>query len=198
MSDYERTTITREPVDRVVVQRSGSSAGWWVAALVAVIALFGVIFVVSNSSNDSALQAARDQGAAEATLANATADAQQAASNAAQAAQNAAGGAARATESAAQAAAAKTQDAAAATADAAQDATSTEPAPRKLADGPLRAERLPPAARARLEFVLQAGRRKVRVLDPLKDLEAERVRAVRRPTGLHIGLWMAAGAQREP
>jgi len=129
MSDYERTTVTREP-ETVVVRRSGSATGWWVAALVAIIALFGVIFLINNSNSQTDLQAARDQGATEATLANSAANAQQAASNAAQAAQDAAGGAARATESAAQAAASRTEQAVDATADAARDASSTEPDPR--------------------------------------------------------------------
>ena len=128
MSDNERTTITREPADRVVVERSGSSAGWWVAALVAVIALIGVIFLVNNSSTgQDALQAARDQGATEANLANAATGAQTAAASAATAAQDAASGAARATESAAQAAASRSAQAVDATADAARDASSTEP-----------------------------------------------------------------------
>src|SRR5689334_2534351 len=101
MSDYERTTVTREPAEQVVVRRTGSSAGWWVAAIVAIVAIFGVIFLInaSNANNDDALQAARDQGAAEATLANAATNAQQAAANASVAAQDAAGNAARATES---------------------------------------------------------------------------------------------------
>jgi len=131
MPDYERTTVTHEP-ETVVVRRGGSSAGWWVAAIVAIVAIFGVIFMVnaSNSNTDDALQAARDQGAAEATLGNATANAQQAASSAALAAQDAAGNAARATESAAQAAAQRTQQAADDAAAAARDATTTEPDPR--------------------------------------------------------------------
>ena len=131
MPDYERTTVTDAPTERVVV-RSGSSAGWWVAAIVAIVAIFGVIFMInqSNANDDAALQAARDQGAAEATLGNATANAQAAASNAAQAAQDAAGNAARATESAAQAAAQRTQAAADNAADAARDVSTTEPDPR--------------------------------------------------------------------
>lgn len=127
MSDNERTTITREPADRVVVERSGSAAGWWVAALVAVVALIGAIFLFNNTNGQDALQAARDQGANEANLVNAATGAQTAAANAASAAQDAASGAARATESAAQAAASRTTQAVDATADAARDASSTEP-----------------------------------------------------------------------
>ena len=129
MSDYERTTVTREP-ETVVIRRS-SSAGWWVAALVAVVAIFGVMFMITrNGPTQEDLQAARDQGVVEANMASATTGAQQAAASAAQAAQDAASGAARATDSAAQAAAARTAQAADATADAARDITSTDPEPR--------------------------------------------------------------------
>ena len=130
MSDYERTTVTHEP-ERVVVHRGGSTAGWWVAAVVAIVAIFGVIFVINSSGpTRDDLQAARDQGTVEANMANATQGAQQAATSAAQAAQDAATGAARATESAAQAAATSTAQAADATADAARDVSTTEPDPR--------------------------------------------------------------------
>jgi hypothetical protein len=130
MSDnYERTTVrtTSEP-DRVVIRRGGST-GWWVAALVAIVAIVAVIFMYVNSGGPTQadLQAARDQGATEANIANASASAQQAASVAAQAAQDAAAGAARATEHAAQSAASASQAAASSAADAAEDATTSEP-----------------------------------------------------------------------
>jgi hypothetical protein len=126
--EYERTTVTHEP-ERIVVRR-GSSAGWWVAALVAIVAIVAVIFMYTNANpTQSQLDAARDQGATEANLATASASAQQAASVAAQAAQDAAAGAARATENAAQSAANATAQAADATADAARDASTTEPEP---------------------------------------------------------------------
>ena len=114
MSDDERTTVTREP--ETVVARRSSSAGWWVAALVAIVAIFGVMFMLTrNGPTQEDLQAARDQGVVEANMASATTGAQQAAASAAQAAQ---------------AAAARTAQAADATADAARDVTSTDPEPR--------------------------------------------------------------------
>jgi hypothetical protein len=126
--DYvERTVIEPATVRReeVHVTRESSNAGWWIAALVAVVAIVGVIFLMSNGNTQSNLQAAHDQGAAEATLANAASNAQTAAAQAGAAAQNAAESTARATENAAQAAADRT---AAATQNA-TDATTTEPAP---------------------------------------------------------------------
>ena len=126
MSDYERTTVTHQP-ETVVIRRSNSAAGWWVAALVAIVAIFGVMLMINGAGpTQDDLQAARDQGAVEANMANATTGAQQAAVSAAQAAQDAATGAARATESAAQAAAATADQAA----DAARDVSSTEPDPQ--------------------------------------------------------------------
>lgn len=130
MSNDERVTVTQEPAT-VVVRRGSSTAGWWVAALVAIVAIFGVVFMITRTGpTPDDLQAARDQGAVEANMANATVGAQAAAASAAQAAQDAATGAARATESAAQAAAATTARAADATADAGRDVTTPEPDPR--------------------------------------------------------------------
>jgi CBS domain containing-hemolysin-like protein len=128
MSDqYERTTVTSEPAQVVIRERS-NSAGWWVAALVAVIALVGVVFYMSNSgTTPNELEAAREQGAAEANLATATQNAQSAATTAAQSAQNAAENAASATESAASAAAARTDQAIDDASKAAQDAVTAEP-----------------------------------------------------------------------
>jgi hypothetical protein len=130
MSDnYDRVTVreTREAgPDRVVVRRGGAT-GWWIAALVAIVAIIAVVVMVGNRPGDDALQAARDQGATEANLANATANAQTAASSAADAAQSAASNAAAATESAARSAANQATQAADNVSDAAQDATSTEP-----------------------------------------------------------------------
>ena len=128
MSDqYERTTVTGEPAQVIIRERS-SSAGWWVAALVAVIALVGVVFYMSNSgTTPNELEAARQQGAAEANLATATQSAQQAASTAAQSAQNAAENAASATESAASAAAARTDQVIDDASKAAEGAVAIEP-----------------------------------------------------------------------
>ncbi len=123
--DYERTTVTSTP-ERVVEVRRGSSAGWWVAALVAIVAIVAVVFLFSNNASQSQLEAARDQGIADANLANATLSAQQAAATASQAAQDAAAAGARATETAAQAAAEGARSAGDAAAEAA-DAVTLEP-----------------------------------------------------------------------
>jgi cytoskeletal protein RodZ len=136
--DYvERTTTTEGPatVRREEVRTAGpapqrSAAGWWIAAIVAVIAIVGLIFMFNNQDQ---LQAAKDQGAAEATLNNATATAQAAAANASQAAQTAVDSTTRASQQAAAAAsnaANQTAQAARTTADAAQDAATTEPPPK--------------------------------------------------------------------
>ena len=130
--DYvERTveapaTVRREEV-RVV--NGSSNAGWWIAALVAVIAIAGVIFMMNNSNSQVDLQNARTEGAAQQALSTAAGDAQAAASQATQAAQDATQGAARATETAAQAAAERTSQAADAARDATTTVTTTEPAP---------------------------------------------------------------------
>lgn len=112
----------------VVIRKERGAAGWWLAALVAVIAVAIVGYMLSANRNQSDLQAARDQGAAEATLDAATASAQMAAAQATQAARSATDQAAQATDAAAN----TTAEAARATADAAgdmaADASATEPA----------------------------------------------------------------------
>jgi hypothetical protein len=129
---YVERTVVEEPatVRREVTREPGrgGSAGWWVAALVAVVAVIGALYLFSSNRN-AELQAARDSGRAEAMVDNATADAQQAALSATQASRAAADNMARSTaaaaESARQAAEQTTQDtrdAAANAADAATDA----------------------------------------------------------------------------
>jgi hypothetical protein len=120
------TTVRREEV-RVV--RESSNAGWWIAALVAIVAIVGVIFLMNNSTSQDDLQNARTEGAAQQALATAASDAQMAASQASQAAQTATQGAAQATENAAQAAAERTAQAADAAAAATQGAADTETPP---------------------------------------------------------------------
>lgn len=125
--DYvERTVDTPEGVRReeVRVVRGSGNAAWWVVLAVAVVAVIG--FFVWNASQNSQvdLQAAREQGAAEANLANAAANAQSAASQAAQSAQSAVDSSARVTEGAARSAASQAQSAA----DNARDAAASEPA----------------------------------------------------------------------
>lgn len=120
--------VERTP-ETVVIRKERGAAGWWMAALVAVIAVAIVGYMLSANRSQADLQAARDQGAAEATLDAATASAQMAAAQATQAARSATDQAAQAT----QAAANTTADAARATADAAgdmaADASASEPAP---------------------------------------------------------------------
>lgn len=138
--DYvERVTTTEGPTTTIrreeVVRTRGSSIGWWVAALIALVAIVGVFLVVnSNNTSEADLQAARDQGMAEAALANASVDAQAAAAQASAAAQSAMDSTSRAAEQAAvgaQAAAERSAQAAQRTAEAAQDsaaaATPTTP-----------------------------------------------------------------------
>ena len=128
--DYvERTTDTPSGVRReeeVRVIRGSSNTGWLVALAIAVLAVIG-LFVWWNASQNSQadLQAARDQGAADASLANAAANAQNAANLAAQSAQSAVSTSTRATQDAARSAANQAQGAA----NAARDASATEPAP---------------------------------------------------------------------
>jgi uncharacterized protein YpmB len=126
---------THEPAaarTEVVRTRTGTGA-WWLAAIVAIVAIVGLTFLFA-SQNGADLQAAREEGAAQATLENATTSAQQAAVDASRAAQQAVEGAARASETAAASAAdaadrtaQAAQDGAAATAEAVQDAA---PAPQ--------------------------------------------------------------------
>jgi hypothetical protein len=113
-----REVVTERPA------RGDSSAGWWLAALVAVVALIGLLFVFNNgAANQDQLQAARDAGRSEAMLDNASADAQTAAASAAQASQHATDSMARATEAAAENARMAAAETARATQDAAADAS---------------------------------------------------------------------------
>jgi C4-dicarboxylate-specific signal transduction histidine kinase len=64
-------------------------AGWWIAAIVAMIAVVGLVFVFITQNTQDELQVVREQGAAQAGLDASTADAQRAAAQASQAAQTA-------------------------------------------------------------------------------------------------------------
>ena len=98
-------------------------AGWWVAAALAVLALFGATVLLTGTRPSPAqLQTAHDQSRAEAQIDDAAYGAQLSAAHAAKFAQSAAISKAHATETAAQAGAA---DAGAV----AQNAAATEPAP---------------------------------------------------------------------
>jgi hypothetical protein len=127
----ERTVIEEPAVIRREVARepAGMSTGWWIAALVAVLAVVGALYLFNNNRNDAELQAARDAGRTEAMLDNAAANAQQAALSATRASRDAADTVARsgvmAANNARQAAAQtaqNTRDTAANAADAATDA----------------------------------------------------------------------------
>ena len=111
---------------------SGGAAGWWVAAFVAVIAIVGLVFWMNSQPGDAQLQAAQDQGRAQAALDSATAQAQAAASSAATASANAADSMARSTQAAADSARAAADHTARAAQDAASNASDTvsEPAPQ--------------------------------------------------------------------
>ncbi len=122
----ERTRTTDTPRSRETVReiapgpaRSGAT-GWWLAAIVAILAAIGLYFVFASQNRQDQLQAAREQGAAQARLDAATADAQRAASQASQAAQSAVSSAAHTGRRAAETAQNAGQ--------AAQDTSSTEPA----------------------------------------------------------------------
>jgi hypothetical protein len=122
----ETPTTVRTKEVRVVRERS--SAGWWIAALVAIVAIVGVIFLLNGGMNSQTdLQAARDQGAAQAQAENAVAGAQTAASQAAQSAQVAVENSARASETAARAAADRTSAAVNDATSATRDAVAREP-----------------------------------------------------------------------
>jgi hypothetical protein len=134
----ERTTVSDTPRGRETVRESmpapvkTGAAGWWIAAIVAIVAVAGLIVLFGAQDRQSELQAARNQGAAQASLDAATADTQRAAAQASQAAQSAVGSTARASQhaaDAAQSAAAQTAQAAQSAGDSARDAAATEPAP---------------------------------------------------------------------
>jgi hypothetical protein len=122
---YDPNTERRDPpaVEREVVHKSGGSAGWWVAGIVAIVALVGMFFVFGGAGTDEAdLEMARDTGRAEAMVENAAASAQDAAAEAAESSRAAADSVADSAAAAADRTAAATEEAAANTADAAQDA----------------------------------------------------------------------------
>lgn len=136
--DYvERRTVTdrpagREEVRETQVTTSGTgNAGWWIAAVVALFAVIGLVFLFMNQNQTDQLQAAHDRGVAEARLDAATADAQRSAVQASQAAQAAADSTARASRraaEAAQAAADQTAHEAQSAVQSGQDASATAPA----------------------------------------------------------------------
>lgn len=127
----EEPTIVRR--EQVVIRERGSSTGWWVATLVAVIAVMGLIFIYASRPGQADLQAAQDAGRAQAALDNAATQAQSAANSASMASANAADSMARSTQAAADSArvaAERTALAAdAASTNAANTVSETAPAP---------------------------------------------------------------------
>jgi hypothetical protein len=142
--DYVRRTRVTDAPDggRVTYRettevRRGGAAGWWVAALIAVMAVVGLALVLGSMDRQDDLQAARAQGAAQASVDAATTDAQRAATQASQAAQSAMDSTARATQRAAEAAQTQAnqtsravQSGAASASESGRDASDTAPAPQ--------------------------------------------------------------------
>ena len=135
-----RTTVTHDTAEvrREELResaRQNSNTGWWVAALVAIVAVVGLFFMFGGQrANNGEIQAAREAGQADATLDSATQRATVAAATATEAAQDAAESTAVATQAAAenaQAAAERTaeatQAAAAEVGQAAEDAAASTP-----------------------------------------------------------------------
>lgn len=122
---YDPNTERRDlpPVEREVVHKSGGSAAWWVAGIVAIVALVGMFFIFGNNGDNTGdLEAARDTGRAEAMVENAAASAQNAASEAAESSRAAADSVAQSAEAAADRTAAATEEAASNTANAVDEA----------------------------------------------------------------------------
>jgi len=96
-------TVIEEPatVRREDVRTERSSTGWWIATIVAVIAVMGLIFLYTSRPGDADLQAATDAGRAQAAVENAATQAQNAANSASAASANAADSLARSTQAAA-------------------------------------------------------------------------------------------------
>lgn len=112
---YDQNSERRDPppVQREVVHKSGSSAGWWVAGIVAIVAIVGLVFLFANGgADDGDLELAREAGRAEAVIANAADSAQEAANQAAESSAAAADSVAQSAEAAAENTAAATENAA--------------------------------------------------------------------------------------
>ena len=95
----EQPTIVR----REVVGSNSSNTGWWIATLVAVVAVMALIFVFTSQPNDALLESAAEQGRNQAMIENAATQAQSAADAANLATANAAASVATANQSAAEA-----------------------------------------------------------------------------------------------
>lgn len=125
----ERTIVEQPAVIRreeVRGRESGGATGWWIATIVAVVAVMGLIFLYTNSRPGEAdLQAAQDAGRSQAMMESAAAQAQSAAQSASAASANAADSMARSTQAAADSAKAAADRTAQAAQDAASNASDT-------------------------------------------------------------------------
>ncbi len=97
----ERTIVEQPIIVRREVAGS-SNTGWWIATIVAVIAVMALIFVFTSQSNTAQLDTATEQGRNQAIIDNAAAQAQSAADAANLATANAAVSVATANQSAAE------------------------------------------------------------------------------------------------
>jgi len=112
---YDQNPERRDPppVQREVVHHKSSGAGWWVAGIVAIVAIAGLIFIFgAGGADEGDLELARETGRAEAVIANAADSAQQAAAEAAESSAAAADAIAENTEAAAENTAAAVDNAA--------------------------------------------------------------------------------------
>ncbi|MET0295501.1 MAG: hypothetical protein ABW042_10850, partial [Phenylobacterium sp.] len=108
-----RETVVAGGPGEVQVIRESNTAAWWVAALVAIVAVLALFWLYSaNRNNADDVQAAREAGRTEAMMDTAALQAQSAALAAQQSTQGVADSMARATEQAAANAAAASQAAA--------------------------------------------------------------------------------------
>src|SRR5450432_2275547 len=100
--DYVERTLDAPPSlspQAVEAVRGPNTAGWWIAAAVAIVAVVGALFLLSGARpSPEKLQAAHDRAVAEAQIDDAAYGAQLSAAHAAQSAQAAAASRAQATE----------------------------------------------------------------------------------------------------
>lgn len=83
------------------VHHRGGNSGWWIAALVAIVAILGIVFMTNSRASQAELQAAQDQGRASAMIHNASQQAREAAASASAASSQAMDSMAQAGQSAA-------------------------------------------------------------------------------------------------
>jgi hypothetical protein len=130
----EQPATVRTEYSAAPASSGSGNAGWWIAALVAVVAIVGLVFMFNNNATSTDLQAATEAGRSQAMMETATAQAQSAAQAASEASADAASSMAGATQAAADSArdaadrtAEATRAAAASAQDAAEDAATAPP-----------------------------------------------------------------------